>query len=60
MYKMIKYSPETQSGRAADLSVKEANDLAKEAKLPSSGSFQGVKPVSASPSSPTSVQGDDQ
>jgi len=57
MYR-LRYSPETQSGQAIDLSVKAANELAKESKQPSSGSFQGVRPVSASPESPASVQGE--
>ncbi len=56
MFTFISYSPETQSGQAADLSVKAANDLAKDSKQPSTGSFEGVKPVSAAPAPPSSVQ----
>jgi len=52
MKKSVFYVPENQSGNAADLSVPEANKLAKEAGAPARGSFDGLRPVSTSPSQP--------
>jgi hypothetical protein len=38
----IQFSPEGQSGKAVDLSVQQANEVAKESKQPASGSFSGL------------------
>ncbi len=52
MLERFDYSPENQSGQAADLSVSEANTLARETKEPSAGSFKGLQPIVAPPSAP--------
>ena len=55
MFETPEHSLENQSGQAFDFTVKQASDLAQISKLPQSGSYRGLTPVSAAPSRPLSV-----